>query len=291
MGREPVTTAGTSPGWYPDTDVPGGMRYWDGSAWTVHRTPPAGPAYPVYGPPGYGPPMHRPPPGYGPPPGGSWLPGPYGPPMAWGKSPWKGADLGRPATGPGALAEPGRRLGGRMIDLALMVPVFAVLLTATLLIAAPHFGPWFPPTVQNANGTTQSIPMPGFVWFYLAVFGCSLATGLVLLAYETVAVAKYGRTVGMGVLGLRPVRFDGSPLGWSRSLVRALIFWLFGFLSWLGLLDPLWCLWDEHRQCLHDKVAGSIMINALVESPAPVPDADGGEGPGTNPWAPVSSTT
>jgi uncharacterized RDD family membrane protein YckC len=29
----------------------------------------------------------------------------------------------------------------------------------------------------------------------------------------------------------------------------------------LGALDPLWCLWDDKRQCLHDKAAGTIVIN------------------------------
>jgi hypothetical protein len=26
-------------GWYPDSEVPGGERYWDGVAWTEHRRP------------------------------------------------------------------------------------------------------------------------------------------------------------------------------------------------------------------------------------------------------------
>ena len=30
-------------GWYADPQLPGGMRYWDGSAWTEHRVPPPGP--------------------------------------------------------------------------------------------------------------------------------------------------------------------------------------------------------------------------------------------------------
>ncbi len=30
------------PGWYADPQLPGGMRYWDGGAWTEHRVPPPG---------------------------------------------------------------------------------------------------------------------------------------------------------------------------------------------------------------------------------------------------------
>lgn len=33
------------PGWYPDVEVPGGQRWWSGSSWTDHRTPPAQAAY------------------------------------------------------------------------------------------------------------------------------------------------------------------------------------------------------------------------------------------------------
>lgn len=37
------------PGWYPDVEVPGGQRWWSGSDWTDHRTPPAdAPAAPQY---------------------------------------------------------------------------------------------------------------------------------------------------------------------------------------------------------------------------------------------------
>jgi hypothetical protein len=38
-----VTTPLTPAGWYPDPDGAGGQRYWDGSAWTEHRSPGAQP--------------------------------------------------------------------------------------------------------------------------------------------------------------------------------------------------------------------------------------------------------
>ena len=36
-------------GWYADPEVPGGMRYWDGTEWAPNRVPPAG--YPAHPPP------------------------------------------------------------------------------------------------------------------------------------------------------------------------------------------------------------------------------------------------
>jgi uncharacterized RDD family membrane protein YckC len=235
----PVTYGAIPANWYPDPAGGGGLRYWDGAAWTEHVVPPTPQYYPPY--------------------------------AAWGPPPWKGAQLGRPAAGPGALAHPGRRLGARALDWLLMIPVFAILLTVSLLIFAPRFGPIFPRVDTNQAST----PAPGFVWVYLTVFVCAILTGLVMVAYETVAVAKFGRTLGMGWLHIRPVRLvGGGPLGWGRAFGRAAIYWVAGLLGWIGLLDPLWCLWDDKRQCLHDKVVDSIVINDTAHNPA----AGGGGG-------------
>ena len=227
-----MTDGGAPANWDPDPDGLGGQRYWDGAAWTHFRVPAFAQVAPD----------------------GRWIPAP-----GWGSPPWKGARLGRPQSGPGALAEPARRLGARMLDLVVVLPVFALLLVLGLAIFGPRFGPLFPTaSVSRSQGT---VPTPGFVWLYLTIVACLVITGFVLFAYETVAVAVFGRTLGMAWLHIRPLRVSGTALGWGRASARAAIFWLAGFLGWIGLIDPLWCLWDGDRQCLHDKVADSIVVN------------------------------
>jgi len=140
-----------------------------------------------------------------------------------------------------------------------MLPVLAALVALSVALVAPHAGPIFP-TNQYPN-TNARVPTPGIVWIYLAVLGAGAATGLVAVAYETVATARYGRTLGKSWLRIRPVRTDGGPVGWGRAFGRVSIYWLSTLLGWLGALDPLWCLWDANRQCVHDKVADTIVVN------------------------------
>lgn len=207
-----------------------------------------------------------------------------------GRPPWKGAQYGRPASGPGALANPGRRLGARLLDALVLLPVLIVFSAITIALVAPHVGPLFPKVNNNPDGQQ---PVPGFLWIYLAVFGCFIATGVVMVAYETIATARYGRTLGKAWLHIRPIRTDGQPLGWGRSFGRVGLYYLSGFLSWIGLLDPLWCLWDENQQCLHDKVVGTLVINNGLGDEAQgavvAPDATEAA-PGTTEAAPGSGS-
>jgi uncharacterized RDD family membrane protein YckC len=246
-----VSGSATSPwpGWYPDPGRSGWLRYFDGVGWTGHVAPPAP----------------------------SYSPGPYGY-APWAKPPWKGAQLGRPQSGPAALADPGRRLGARLLDALIMLPVLGAFLAIGISVVAPRAGPLFP-TTDNVNVPT---PFPGVFWIEFTVLGCILATALVMVAYETVMTVRYGRTLGKAWLGIRPVRTDGGELGWARVFARASIYCFAGLLlNWLGILDDLWCLWDADRQCLHDKVADSIVIND------PPPTGHAGVPPGT----PFAGTT
>jgi uncharacterized RDD family membrane protein YckC len=220
------TTSTAPAGWYLDPERAGTQRYFDGTSWTQHLAP---------------------------------LPtAPYGSQGWWSKPSWKGAQLGRPAQGPGALADPGRRLGARLLDGLVLLPIVVGLVALAVALVAPRAGPIFP---RVTPGQTATTPTPGFVWVELSVLGALAVSGVVMVAYETVATARFGRTLGKAWLHIRPLRTTGGTLGWGRSFGRVALYYLAGVFTWLGLLDPLWCLWDDNRQCLHDKAVASIVVN------------------------------
>jgi uncharacterized RDD family membrane protein YckC len=210
------------PGWYPDPSG-AGQRYFDGAIWMDHTVP-----YPQS-------------------------------PPAWAVAPpWKGARYGRPPYGPGSLSDPGRRLAARLLDWLVFLPVYVLCIAIAIALVAPHAGPVFPKDSVDPNAT---MPVPGFWWFYLAAIVASFIGGALFVLYETVATVKWGRTLGKRWMHIRPLTLDGGPLGWGKAFGRSAVTWLAGLLSWIGLLDPLWCLWDADRQCLHDKIAGTLVVD------------------------------
>jgi len=68
-----------------------------------------------------------------------------------------------------------------------------------------------------------------------------------------------GATPGKKILGLRVVRLDGQPVTWWHAFERA-----GGYAAGLatGLLGFAQILWDPNRQAIHDKVAGTVVIQA-----------------------------
>ena len=215
-----LSNGGWPAGWYPD---PGGagLRYFDGNAWTENIAPSAAP------------------------------------PITSVAQPWKGARYGRPQSGPGSLADPGRRLCARLLDALVFAPVAIAIVAITIAVVAPHVGPLFPRESADSNA---GVPTPGFVWLYVAVFGAAAFSALVFFFYDAIATIRYGRTLGKRWMEIRPVTLDGRPLGSGQALGRAAVHSLAGGLGWLGIIDDLWCLWDPDAQCLHDKAAKTLVV-------------------------------
>lgn len=87
-------------------------------------------------------------------------------------------------------------------------------------------------------------------------------------AYSFSSHAVAGRTLGKGVVGIRVVSADGSPLSVRQAFVRTLAFPLSALLFGLGFLLIL--VQREHR-ALHDLIAGTCSVYDWGERAAEMP--------------------
>jgi uncharacterized RDD family membrane protein YckC len=129
---------------------------------------------------------------------GSWLQGPDA--SSEPGSTFPGERLGRPESGPGSLAGPGRRLLGLVIDWALC-----------LIIARGFLGA----EALRPNG--------------------SLSIVVILVIENVLLIGTAGATLGQRLVGVRVERVDGSRPGLIRAVVRAVLLGL-GF----PVLTLLW---------------------------------------------------
>ncbi|MBK8462399.1 MAG: RDD family protein [Nigerium sp.] len=103
---------------------------------------------------------------------------------------YPGQALGLPASGRGALASWGSRLGALVLDWG-----------ASMIVALGAFGGG----VLTDSGWRA--------WMILAVF----------VAEKALLTALAGSSFGQLVSRIGVVRVDGSPLGWGRALARAIL--------------------------------------------------------------------
>jgi uncharacterized RDD family membrane protein YckC len=91
------------------------------------------------------------------------------------------------------------------------------------------------------------------------------------LVYEAVSLRRWGATPGKRVLNLSVRPWGrGGLLPWAtiaRRLALVFLLWLATLVPVLGalalialILDYLWPLWDKRHQALHDKLAGTVVI-------------------------------
>lgn len=78
-----------------------------------------------------------------------------------------------------------------------------------------------------------------------------------LFVYFSVPLGASGRTTGKALLGLQVVRTDGGDLSFGRAALRTILFPLSFVLFGLGFL---WGLVQRDRRCLHDLLAGTVVV-------------------------------
>ena len=151
---------------------------------------------------------------------------------------WPGAALGLPQHGPNSLAAPGQRLVARIVDGILLAIGFLIVIVAFAAVGSA--------TSDAAGGLVV-------IAYFLAIAG--------VIAYEVGLTATRGQTVGKMAMGIRVVDIaTGQPPGWGPSFVRWVIPAVISIVPLGGLVDAAWLLWDQNRQCLHDKPAKTLVI-------------------------------
>ncbi|MEO1065158.1 MAG: RDD family protein [Actinomycetota bacterium] len=95
-----------------------------------------------------------------------------------------------------------------------------------------------------------------------------------VVAYQTVLIARRGATIGKAAAGVRVVRADdGSIPVWDRSLLRALVPQGAGAVPVIGLalVSAVYgaALFDRHRRGIHDLAAGTIVVRIAVDREDP----------------------
>lgn len=149
----------------------------------------------------------------------------------------------------GRYAGPVTRLVANVMDVAAGFGLFTLLSAGLAYLASILFGIDFRPANQS-----------GPAWWVSLV--------LVLFLYGWLTVAIAGRTPAMGLLGLRVVARDGSPLPTGRAAIRTLVLPVSMLALGLGFLG---LFVQRERLGLHDAAAGSAVVYDWGDRPASLP--------------------
>ncbi|MEU6894266.1 RDD family protein [Streptomyces sp. NPDC046557] len=215
-------------------------------------------------PPSGGSPYGSPPPGGGgyPPPGGTGGPGGPGGGYPPPPPPYNGSGGGHPygmpdpLAGMPPLADFGKRLGARIIDLIIVaVPLF--------LIQLPFGNRRYVVDTNKGEDVTEVITKSyngtGLLWTLISI--------VAYVGYDWWFTKKNGQTVGKRLLGLRVAMLnDGSVPPSGPALSR-------GAVLWVPTLICCFCLWPlalivsilvdkPYKQGLHDKVAKTVVVRS-----------------------------
>jgi uncharacterized RDD family membrane protein YckC len=148
-------------------------------------------------------------------------------------------------------ADRGTRLGAAILD-GLVIAV---------LVYLPFFAGFGFMAATSGASSSDDLPVP------LLIGGLFACVGFIVWAYFTIRyVTANGQSIAKKWLNIKVVRSDGSPatLGrifWIRNVANSLIgvVPILGYVY--GIVDLLF-IFSESRQCLHDKIADTIVVNA-----------------------------
>jgi uncharacterized RDD family membrane protein YckC len=88
------------------------------------------------------------------------------------------------------------------------------------------------------------------------------ATLLVFLAYNALTIGgPKSATLGQRLMGLEVRMWSGAKVSPLIAAFHALLFWFSAGTFVLWLVDVLWAFFDSRKRCVHDILAGMVVIN------------------------------
>jgi uncharacterized RDD family membrane protein YckC len=164
-----------------------------------------------------------------------------------------------PRSVPGSLAERGARLLAATLDeLILLAISLPMIIGAVPAMVALVGGTADLESFDTASILSTLLHGPGTTITIVALIAWCIITAWL--------VAANGQSIGKRVVGIKVVRKDGSRASFARIfLLRNVVNGLPNLLPYVGwlyqLIDPL-MIYQESRQCLHDKLADTIVVRA-----------------------------
>ncbi|MGH3096498.1 MAG: RDD family protein [Streptosporangiales bacterium] len=169
-------------------------------------------------------------------------------------------------------ASPWRRLGGFVVDILVITAVLSPLLVPAALAQLDHAHALASTAASPA--TKQDVaPLPLWARQWFVGVAVALAFGV----YRVAQVGAAGRTLGHRVVRVRVVSAEGGRVSWGRAVLRYVAFYGVTAVPVAGpvfsVVNYLWCLFDRpYRQCLHDKVAGTFVLDVSSGTPGGTAD-------------------
>jgi uncharacterized RDD family membrane protein YckC len=150
-------------------------------------------------------------------------------------------------------AERATRLGAAILDSF----VFMLMVYTPLFIGGVVVG------VTSSNTASGAAAAADNTNLAIGVAGVFTFIGLIAwLVITIVLMRRNGQSIGKKATGIKVVRSDGSPVSLSRLIwMRNVLNWIISIIPLYGLIDALF-IFGESRQCLHDKLADTIVVKA-----------------------------
>jgi uncharacterized RDD family membrane protein YckC len=164
-------------------------------------------------------------------------------------------------SGPGELADRGTRLGAYLLDILLLGIAYAPALAGAL--------PRLQAAIIAAGRSPTSIDRMEIYRAYYVGNPYILYTAVLFLIWAVITilwVARNGQSIGKRICGIKVVRTNGEKASfWRIFLLRNVVNAVPSFIpivSYVYWLVDVLMIFGESRQCLHDRIASTIVVKA-----------------------------